>query len=86
MAYVTTNPPHRISHGGISGPSLWIYTHATDNRATVVAQDYITDALDLGMKIGDFVLHFETDTLLGSLSTVSTVGSSGSLMVAMVLS
>ena len=85
MAYSTAAPPIRV-HGGIAGPSIWMYQHATDNRATVVAQDYITDAQDLGMKIGDFVLSFETDALLGSLSTVSTVGSTGSLMVAMVLS
>lgn len=86
MAYATSNPPIRVTAGGIAGPSLWMYQHATDPRATVIAQDYITDAEDLGMKIGDFVLHFETDALLGSLSTVSTVGSTGSLLVAMVLS
>ena len=85
MAYVTTNPPARIA-GAIAGPSLWIYEHATDDRAAVIAQDYFTDAQDLGMKIGDFVLHMETDALLGSLSVVTTVGSTGSLMVAMVLS
>ena len=86
MAYVTTNPPIRVTAGGIAGPSLWMYEHATDPRATVIAQDYFTDALDLGMKIGDFVLSMETDALLGTLSTVSTVGSTGSLLVAMVLS
>ncbi len=85
MAYATSNPPARVA-GAIAGPSLWIYEHATDPRATVIAQDYFTDAQDLGIKIGDFVLHFETDALLGSLSTVSTVGSTGTLMVAMVLS
>ena len=85
MAYATSNPPIRVA-GGIAGPSLWLYEHATDPRATVIAQDYITDAEDLGMKIGDFVLSFETDALLGTLSTVSTVGSTGSLLVAMVLS
>ena len=85
MAYVTTNPPIRVA-GGIAGPSIWLYQHATDDRTAVVAQDYFTDALALGMKIGDFVLSMETDALLGSLSTVSTVGSTGSLMVAMVLS
>ena len=85
MAYVTTNPPIRVT-GGIAGPSLWMYQHATDDRTAVIAQNYFTNGLDLGMKIGDFVLHFETDALLGSLSCVNTVGSTGTLMVTMVLS
>ncbi len=85
MAYVTTNPPIR-ANGGVSGPSLWMYQHATDQRSDVIAQDYFTDGLALGMKVGDFVLHFETDALLGSLSCVNTVDADGTLLVAMVLS
>lgn len=86
MAYVTTNPPIRVTAGGIAGPSLWMYQHATDDRTAVIAQDYFTDGQALGMKIGDFVLHFETDALLGSLSCVNTVDGDGTLMVTMVLS
>ncbi len=86
MAYVTSNPPIRVTAGGITGPSLWMYQHATDDRTAVIAQDYFTDGQDLGMKIGDFVLHFETDALLGSLSCVNTVDGDGTLMVTMVLS
>ncbi len=81
MAYATSNPPRRIT-GGVAGFSLWYYTHATDPTATVVAQDYITDAQDLGMKVGDCVICMEVDALLMTLVSVSTVGSTGSLMVA----
>jgi len=79
MAYSTAAPPIRV-HGGIAGPSIWMYTHATDDSAAVLAQDYITDGLDLGMKIGDLVYHFEVDALLGTWHTVSTVDADGTLL------
>ena len=85
MAYSTSAPPVRVA-GAVAGPSLWMYQHATDDRSAVIAQDYFTNGLALGMKIGDFVLHFETDALLGSLSCVNTVDGDGTLLVAMVLS
>ena len=79
MAYDTANPPRGIPFG-IAGPTLWYYTHATDNSATVLAQDYFTDGLALGMKIGDPVFHFEVDALLGTWHTVSTVDADGTLL------
>lgn len=83
--YSTSNPPVKLTQG-ITGPALWIYTSAVDARAVVIAQDYFSNGLDLGMKVGDFVLSFETDALLGTLSTISTVDADGTLMVALVLS
>ncbi len=79
MAYVITSPPVRVA-GAVAGPSIWMHEHATDNSATVLAQDYFTNGLDLGMKIGDLVFHMETDALLGTWHTVSTVAASGTLL------
>ncbi len=79
MAYVTTNPPVRVA-GSISGLGIWMYSHATDNSATVLAQDYFTDGLALGMQVGDALYHFEIDALLGTWHSVSTVGSTGTLL------
>jgi len=79
MAYVTTNPPVRVA-GAVAGPSIWFYTHATDNSATVLAQDYFTNGLALGMKIGDLVISMEVDALLMTLHSVSTVDADGTLL------
>ena len=81
MAYATSNPPVRVA-GSVAGPSVWFYTHATDNSATVLAQDYITNGLALGMAIGDLVIHMEVDALLMTLHSVSTVDSDGTLLKA----
>lgn len=83
--YSTTLPPVRVA-GAVAGPSLWLYSSATDARSVVIAAGYISNADDLGMKVGDFVLSYEVDTGLGTLSVVTVVASSGSTMVAMVLS
>lgn len=79
MAYATSSPPVRVA-GQLAGLNIWMYSHATDNSAAVLAQDYFTDGLDLGMKIGDLVYHFEIDALLGTWHSVSTVGSTGTLL------
>ena len=79
MAYSTTNPPTRVT-GQLAGLNIWIYSHATDDSAAVLAQDYFTDGLDLGMKIGDLVYHFEIDALLGTWHSVSTVDADGTLL------
>lgn len=79
MAYDTDFPPTRVT-GQLAGLNIWMYSHATDDSAAVLAQDYFTDAQDLGMKIGDLVYHFEIDALLGTWHSVSTVASTGTLL------
>ena len=79
MAYDTDFPPTRVT-GQLAGLNIWMYSHAADNSATVLAQNYFTDAQDLGMKIGDLVYHFEIDALLGTWHSVSTVASTGTLL------
>lgn len=61
MAYVLTNPPKCLmpTIGGF-GPS--IFTYQSTDAATVVDQSgYISNARDLGMKVGDVVFVTDTD-------------------------
>jgi hypothetical protein len=76
MAYVTTNPPRKVSSGIGNGPNVWHYSSA-DAKATVVAAAYISNAKQLGMKVGDVVHVFDTATpgfaIMGVLTfTVNT--------------
>lgn len=57
MAYETSNPPFLIAQGiGGAGPKLWIYND-DDAITTVDGNGYITNASDLGMAVGDAVVH-----------------------------
>jgi hypothetical protein len=59
-----------------------VYNAGVDVAATVRAAGYITNALALGMRVGDIVIHHETATPLASISYVSAVASTGSTMTA----
>ena len=59
MAYATSNQPYRLTHGGISGASLWYYSDG-DVDSDVDAADYFSDGDALGMKVGDPLIHFDT--------------------------
>ena len=59
MAYSTSNPPYLLVQGTGGKGSQWGYDSA--DAATVVrALNYITDALDLGMKVGDTVQQIDS--------------------------
>lgn len=78
MAYATTNPPAKVV-GSIGNRSFWHYSSADDD-ATVNGAGYITNALELGMKVGDLVYVFDTATPKGSLHTLLTfTGSAANL-------
>lgn len=65
-----------------SGVNLWMYNSA-DAVATVVAQGYITDPVDRGMKVNDIVIVIDTATPLISITrvkTVSAVAATGALL------
>lgn len=74
MAYSVSNPPAKIAQT-IGGKSLWIYVSADDD-ATTNGAGYYSDALALGMKLGDFILVFDTATPKGSVHYVTTVSGS----------
>jgi len=71
MSYAATNPPSKISNALGSGKNMWIYVSA-DAKATVVGAGYITNAVQLGMKVGDLVYVFDTATPGGALMCVLT--------------
>lgn len=82
MAYATTNPPVRVTVGALDGnaPAVWVYKSA-DAVATVKGSNYLSNGLNLGMIVGDFVLVSDTATPLGTLTVVSAVTSSGATVV-----
>lgn len=71
MAYSASIPPKLLVPAIGDGPNLWGYKSA-DAKATVVGAAYISDALLLGMKVGDFVAVFDTATPGGALMCVLT--------------
>lgn len=79
MSYATTNPPYKIGHAVGSAKQLWRYD-STDTDDTVIAAAYITNAVALGMKVGDAVLIWDSTTPKGSLAFVTVVAAAGSTM------
>lgn len=66
MTYSTANPPRPVLsvpyNDGASDLSftIWMYRDA-DAAATVQASGYFTNANTLGMKDGDWMLHYDTN-------------------------
>lgn len=77
MAYLTSNPPFKMTDAiaaggtGLYGMNVWGYKSA-DAKATVVAAGYITNAVQLGMQIGDIVLVSDTATPQCSIMAVNS--------------
>jgi len=62
MAYAVTNPPALMSTSPLTGPGKhWSY-RSTDVATDVDAVGYFTNGYDLGMRVGDIVWVFDTDT------------------------
>ena len=82
MAYSTSNPPKLLvgSFTSGDGPSLWAYKSA-DVAADVDAAGYFTDGAALGMKVGDFILGYDTATPLVHIWVVITVTAGGAATV-----
>ena len=80
MAYATTNPPTMTAQS-IAGPSTWSYTSA-DTVATVTAANYFSNGDDLGMKVGDFVHIFDSNTGDGGVAFVTAVTAGGAATAA----
>ena len=80
MAYSTTAPPHlMIGSVGNRVPNLWGY-RSTDTVATAAASGYITNAVALGMRVGDFIMisDVSSSTALVSLGILTAVSTGGS--------
>lgn len=75
MSYATSNPPKLlVPRVGGEGPAIWVY-YDGDDDATVNGAGYFTNAGDLGMKVGDFVLVFDSATPKGSVHYVASISS-----------
>lgn len=62
MTYAVTNPPALKSPSPLTGPGqTWVY-RSTDVATDVDASGYFTNGYALGMKVGDIVEVFDTDT------------------------
>jgi hypothetical protein len=85
MSYSTSNPP-ACKSAPLTGPGkTWVY-RSTDVATDVDAVGYFTNGYDLGMRVGDIVEVFDTDTndvmtlhrvitaTAGGAVTVSTTG------------
>lgn len=74
MAYNSSNPPSLIAENIGGGGALWLYKSADDD-GTVNGADYVANAGDLGMEIGDLVLVVDTATPKGSFHFVASIAS-----------
>lgn len=71
MAYSTDAPPACITQRvGATGGALWMY-NSTDAATVVRVDGYITNGDDLGMQVGDIVIH--TDTAGGTVGHIYIV-------------
>jgi hypothetical protein len=77
MAYSTTNPPQLVSGAPLTGAGqVWRY-ESTHTHTAVDAAGFITNALDLGMRVKDIVLVWDTTTNAVHNHVVLTVSSTG---------
>lgn len=86
MSYSTSNPPGLKSVSPLTGPGQTWFYRSTDVATDVDAVGYFTNGYDLGMRVGDIVEVFDTDTndvmtlhrvitaTAGGAVTVSTTG------------
>ncbi|MBL4854655.1 MAG: hypothetical protein JKY25_10515 [Robiginitomaculum sp.] len=77
MAYLITNPPTLLIDrvGGIAS-SLWGY-NSPDAIADILAADYVTDAVDLGLRVGDFVQVYDSVLNLSHSMHISALSAGG---------
>ena len=75
MAYSLTAPLARIAGELTGGPTLWAYTSTADAKATIMAAGYVSNAVQLGVKVGDLLLISDIGTPQATLAIASVVGS-----------
>lgn len=81
--YSTSAPPQLIVAGSIDnalGFQIWGYDSPTDSAATVCGAGYFTNALLLGMRVGDWVIiNDRTNTIIKGAQVMSFSGNAASL-------
>lgn len=68
MTYATSNPPKLLAQAPGGGPQMWIYVDE-DAHGDVDADDYFSNALELGMKANDVIIIVD----IGATCTIHTV-------------
>lgn len=68
MAYATSAPP-RLVEQVIAGPRVWYYTN-TDADTDVDASGYFSNGYDIGMRDGDLLRYYKSDTKVYYTGTV----------------
>lgn len=77
MAYSTSNPPAMVTQRVGGGAAIWMY-NSTDAATVVRVAGYITNADDLGMKVGDIVIQVDTaGGTVGHIYQVNSVTAGG---------
>lgn len=79
MTYSTSNPPALALQtlGYKDGGRTWKFT-GTDAVATVQVDGYISNAEDLGMKVGDLVEYYDSNLKITSTLVVDAINANGS--------
>lgn len=80
--YSTSNPPKLLipSFTNTTGQaSIWIY-QSVDNATTVDVPGYFTNAKDLGIKVGDYILVLDSDASPPLTTTHRAVSYSGNTL------
>lgn len=75
MAYSTANPPRMVAQG-LTGMKIWLYDD-DDPIADVDADGYITNASDLGLAVGDLVIHEDLSVQTTNTYRVDSVTTGG---------
>lgn len=86
MAYSTGSPPALIASGltRSTNNQMWEYKEAA-TFDTIRAAAYISNALDLGMKVGDYLMHWDSTSSTAPILTigrVTAVASTGATIAA----
>lgn len=79
--YSTSNPPALMIQRIGAGPAFWTYS-STDDDATVNGSGYITNATDLGLRVGDMVYVWDATTPKGSQHYVASISAAGAATLA----
>jgi hypothetical protein len=81
MAYSTSSPPTLMSGPLTGAGKVWMY-RSTDSTSAVDDSGYFTNGYDLGMRVGDLVYVFDTDTSdTMSLHRVTVANTTGSVTI-----
>lgn len=73
MTYVAKSP--FLTTQGIGNQSIAVWYHSSaDAGAAVDTDGFVTDAVNLGMKVGDLFIHRDTDTDIVTTHVVKSLG------------